>query len=58
MNEEGMQKTSNNMIYIGRPIEMDDVKFMDQLKHLDEASKKDDDDIKNAVAEVVETYKP
>ncbi len=58
MNEEGMKKTANNMIYIGHPIEMDDDKFMDQLKELDEAAKKDDENIKYAVAKVVETYNP
>ncbi len=57
MDEEGMQKTANNMIYIGRPIEMDDEKFSEQLKELEAASAKDSDNIKEIVSRVVETYK-
>ncbi len=56
MDEEGMQRTANDMIYIGHPIEMDDTKFTAQLHELDEASKKDVADIKNVVASVVNTY--
>ena len=56
MDGEGMQKTANDMIYIGRPIEMDDEKFSSQLQELDAASKKDVEDIKKIVASVVPTY--
>ncbi|WP_330369218.1 hypothetical protein [Butyrivibrio sp. AC2005] len=58
MDEEGKEKTANNMIYIGRPIEMDDAVFEEKLKVLDEASKKDSKDIKEIVAEIVGTYRP
>ncbi len=57
MDEEGKEKTANNMIYIGHPIEMDDTVFEEKLKILDEASKKDSKDIKGIVAEIVGTYK-
>ena len=58
MDEEGMQETSNRMIFIGHPIEMDDEKFAEQLERLDAASKNDVENIKDIVAEVVTTYRP
>lgn len=56
MGEEGMQKTKNELIYIGHPIEMDDEKFMENLKMLDDDSKNESSEIKKLVAEVVPTY--
>ncbi|WP_026496097.1 polysaccharide biosynthesis protein [Butyrivibrio sp. WCD3002] len=58
MDEEGKQKTANNMIYIGRPIDMNDELFAAQLDELDAASKKNDANIKQLVAKVVDTYHP
>ncbi|WP_044932437.1 polysaccharide biosynthesis protein [Oribacterium sp. NK2B42] len=57
MDEEGLQKTANDLIYIGHPIDMDDEEFMKMLKMLDEESKQESDDIKSLVASVVPTYK-
>lgn len=57
MKEEGMQTTANKLIYIGKPIEMDDVWFKGKLEELDRDSKEDDENIKNYVQEVVPTYK-
>ena len=57
MDEEGLQKTANDLIYIGHPIDMDDEEFMKMLKMLDEESKQESDDIKMLVASVVPTYK-
>ncbi len=57
MDEEGMQETANKLIFIGKPIEMDDELFATQLKRLNEASKQESDEIKHIVAEVVTTYK-
>ena len=34
MDEEGMQDTPNNLIHIGKPIELDEEKFMQQLEEL------------------------
>ena len=56
MNEEGMQDTDNKLIHIGKPIEMDDVWFLEKLKELEEASKQESDRIKELVSEVVPTY--
>lgn len=57
MDEEGMQETANKLIYIGKPIEMDDEKFAEQLERLNTAAKSESDDIKHIVAEIVTTYK-
>ncbi len=56
MDEEGLQETDNALIYIGKPIEMDDDWFWKELKKLDEASKAEDPDIRKLIAEVVPTY--
>ena len=56
MREEGLQKTQNELIHIGKPIEMDDDLFLKQLKQLDQASKDEGSDIKKLVAQMVPTY--
>lgn len=58
MDEEGMQETENELIHIGKPIEMDDAKFERQLAELDEESRHEDGRIKEIVAGIVPTYKP
>ncbi len=58
MDEEGMQDTENELIHIGKPIEMDDEWFRKKLRQLDEASYKETDRMKDIVAEVVPTYHP
>ncbi len=58
MDEEGMQATENELIHIGKPIEMDDEKFERQLEELDEESRHEDGRIKEIVAGIVENYKP
>ncbi len=57
MKEEGMQDTANNMIHIGKPIEMDDELFLAQLQELEEASYSEVADMKDIVARIVPTYK-
>ena len=56
MDEEGLADTANEMIHIGRPIEMDDEWFDKRLEELDEASRQDSERIKEIVAEIVPTY--
>ncbi len=60
MDEEGMTKTENDLIYIGHPIQMDETLFRQQLQRLDAASRNEAaaDDMKRIVAEVVTTYHP
>ena len=57
MAEEGMQMTDNKLIFIGKPIEMDDAWFKTKLAELDEESRADDKNIKQIVQEIVPTYK-
>ncbi|MBQ4536028.1 MAG: polysaccharide biosynthesis protein [Lachnospiraceae bacterium] len=56
MNEEGMKTTANKMIYIGKPIELDEEKFFDQLRRLGEAAKSETQDVRMMVKELVPTY--
>ena len=57
MDEEGLQETENKLIHIGKPIEMDDGKFLEQLKRLEKASKEESENMKQIVAEIVPTYR-
>jgi len=56
MGEEGLEKTENELIFIGAPLEMDDAVFAEQLKQLETASEGESDRIKEIVAEIVPTY--
>ena len=56
MNEEGLLDTENKMIHIGKPIELDEMKFFAQLKELQEKSKNESDDIRKLIQEIVPTY--
>ena len=58
MEEEGLKETANKLIHIGRPIEMDDKKFKQQLALLEEAYRTESDHTKALVAEIVPTYHP
>ena len=57
MKEEGLQETANKLIHIGKPIEMDDENFKEQLQRLDKASREEVGNMKDIVAEIVPTYK-
>ena len=56
MNEEGLTETANKMIYIGKPIEIDDEKFEQQLEQLRAAAQAEESDIRAEVAKIVPTY--
>ena len=56
MAEEGMKETANKLIHIGKPIEMNEDEFFQQLADLKEACYQDDVQIKEKVAEMVPTY--
>lgn len=58
MDEEGLKKTANKMILIGKPIEFDAEVFEKQLEKLIADAKAEDKDIRNLIKEVVPTYKP
>ena len=56
MDEEGLQDTENELIHIGKPIQMDDEWFRVKLHELDDASHREDERMKAIVAEIVPTY--
>lgn len=56
MEEEGLKKTANKMIFIGKPIEFDEETFEKQLDRLIADAKKEDKDIRKQIKEVVPTY--
>ena len=56
MDEEGLKKTSNKMIFIGKPIEFDEVKFEQQLEQLDRSARQESQDIRGIVKDIVGTY--
>lgn len=56
MKEEGMKETANKLIYVGKPIEMDEMEFFAELKNLKEASMSETADIRPMVQRIVSTY--
>jgi len=56
MAEEGMKITSNKLIHIGMPLEIDREKFLNDMKQLMIASYDDSQDIRKLIANIVETY--
>ncbi len=56
MDEEGLQKTDNELIKIGKPIEMEEHKLFVQLDQLRAAAFDETSDIKSTVSTVVDTY--
>lgn len=58
MREEGMQETANKLIHIGKPIDIDEEKFMMQLENLKEYVVQEPVDIRECVREIVPTYAP
>lgn len=57
LNEEGMKKTANKKIFIGKPIELDTEKFHEKLIELKKVSLKNDKDgIDKLIAEIVPTF--
>ena len=56
MKEEGMQDTENKLIHIGKPIQMDEERFLKQLEELKEYVVTEPDDIRLWVQRIVPTY--
>ncbi len=57
MDEEGLQSTPNKLIHIGKPIAMNDKLFFKELDKLIASAYKNDKNIKEKVATIVDTYK-
>lgn len=58
MAEEGMQDTANKLIHIGKPIKMDEERFMEQLGRLKDYVVEEPEDIRKVMQEIVPTYVP
>ncbi len=56
MKEEGLQDTENKLIHIGKPIQMDEEKFLDDLDELYQLCLKEPVDIRLMVQKIVPTY--
>lgn len=54
--EEGLQKTQNALIFVGKPLEFDEVHFLSKLKDLEKAANEESIKIKELVSEIVPTY--
>ncbi|MCI2048588.1 MAG: polysaccharide biosynthesis protein [Lachnospiraceae bacterium] len=57
MKEEGMRETANRQIYIGRPIEMNEIEFYRQLNELKLAAENEQPDVREYVKAIVPTYR-
>jgi hypothetical protein len=59
MDEEGLRKTSNELISIGSPIPFNEELFIEKLPKLFDAAYEDrEDEIRELVEKYVRTYKP
>jgi FlaA1/EpsC-like NDP-sugar epimerase len=56
MDEEGMKETANKLIHIGKPIELDEQEFFNQLKELKDECQIESSDIKPLIQKIVPTY--
>jgi FlaA1/EpsC-like NDP-sugar epimerase len=57
MKEEGLRTTDNELIHIGKPLDIDEAFFRQKLVELEKACEENSDDIFYRVAEIVKTYK-
>ena len=58
MKEEGLRTTENELIHIGKPLDIDEDKFRQQLIALKEACNANSPRIFDLVSEMVPTYRP
>ena len=56
MSEEGLKETENHLIHIGKPIEFEEEKFLEELEELRKTANKDSERIRQKVQEIVPTY--
>lgn len=56
MNEEGLRKTENKLIYIGCPIELDEERFLKELESLYLVENEDAETVRQKMRELVPTY--
>ncbi len=58
MDEEGLEKTPNELIHIGHPLQFDEDNLIAELIELFDAAYDECSDIRERVARIVETYHP
>lgn len=56
MAEEGLTSTENELIHIGKPVEINDKEFFTKLENLRLALKNEDCDIRKIISDIVPTY--
>ena len=54
--EEGLRKTDNELIFIGQPLKFDEEKFLNDLGRLEKAIGEESFEVKEIVSEIVPTY--
>lgn len=54
--EEGLQKTANNLIFIGKPLAFDETEFFETLKDLKKTAYEDNPQMKAVVKRIVPSY--
>ena len=57
MDEEGLEATANNLIHIGKPIDIDEDVLFSGLEELSEIMYDDNADVRRVVKKIVKTYK-
>lgn len=58
MAEEGLESTTNDLIFIGKPIKLDDEKFLNQLDQLIHIAYQNGNTIKAEIEKICDTYHP
>ena len=58
MAEEGLEKTANDLIYVGHPIDFDEDEFLRNMGRLRDAAYANDENIRSLVVEMAPTYRP
>ena len=58
MAEEGLEKTANDLIYIGHPVDFDSDVFLGRIDELMEAAYSNSEDIRSLVVSLAPTYRP
>ncbi len=58
MSEEGLEKTANDLIFVGHPLDFDADEFLGRVEELKEAAYANDEGIRELIMDIAPTYKP
>ncbi len=58
MSEEGLEKTANDLIFVGHPIDFDADEFLGRIDELKEAAYSNDENIRELIMDIAPTYTP